>query len=68
MMHDVFDLSQVAGEARFLFDHAVAQSHFGVSVFWLRALAAFPDEEEFVLIWQQKRDGTKRGIVEITEV
>jgi len=28
---------------------------------------ALPSEEEAVLGWQIKRDGTRRGIVEITE-
>ena len=67
VMHDTFDLSQVTGEARLVFDHPAAQAHFGASVFWLRQLAALPSEEEAVLGWQLKRDGTRRGIVELTE-
>ena len=67
VMLDAFDLSQVTGEARLVFDHPSAQAHFGASVFWLRQLAALPDEEEAVLGWQLTRDGTRRGIVEVTE-
>ena len=67
IMHDTFDLSQVTGEARLVFDHAAAQSRFGASVFWLRDLAALPDEEEAIASWEIKRDGTRRGIVEVTE-
>lgn len=67
VMHDAFDLGQVTGEARLVFDHPSAQAHFGASVFWLRQLAAFPDEEEAVSGWQLTRDGTRRGIVEVTE-
>jgi hypothetical protein len=67
IMHDTFDLTQVTGEARLIFDHAAAQAHFGVSVFWLRGLAALPDEEKAIASWQLKRDGTRRGIVEVTE-
>jgi len=67
VMHDRFDLGQVAGEARLVFDHAAAQAHFGASVFWLRQLAALPNEEEMVEGWQLKRDGERRGIVEVTE-
>jgi len=63
----MFDLDQVVGEARLVFDHSAAQAHFGASIFWLRQLAAFPSEEEAVLGWQLKRDGTRRGIVEVTE-
>lgn len=67
VMHDTFDLSQVTGEARLLFDHPAAQAHFGASIFWLRQLAARPNEQEAVLGWQLKRDGARRGIVEVTE-
>ncbi|MGB5079632.1 MAG: hypothetical protein WBO23_02685 [Burkholderiales bacterium] len=67
VMHDTFDLNQVTGEARLLFDHPSAQAHFGASIFWLRQLAALPNEEEAVLGWQLKRDGARRGIVEVTE-
>jgi hypothetical protein len=68
LMDDAFELSRVTGEARLVFDHAAAQAHFGASVFWLRQLAALPNEEEAVLGWQLKRDGTRRGIVDVTEV
>lgn len=67
LMHDTFDLGKVTGEARLVFDHLVAQTHFGVSVFWLRQFAALPNEEEAIQGWELKRDGTRRGIVEITE-
>lgn len=68
LMQDTFDLSRVRGEARLVFDHSAAQSHFGASVFWLRPASAFPDEAQSVADWQLKRDGTRRGIVEITEI
>mgnify|MGYP001569797153 CR=1 FL=1 len=68
IMRDTFDLAQVTGEARLIFDHAAAQAHFGASVFWLRGLAALPNEEEAMASWQIKRDGTRRGIVEVKEV
>jgi len=67
LMQDTFDLGQVTGEARLVFDHPAAQAHFGSSIFWLRQLAALPSEEEAVQGWQLKRDGTRRGIVEVTE-
>ena len=67
LMDDAFELSQVTGEARLVFDHSAAQAHFGASIFWLRPVAALPNEEEAVRSWQRKRDGTRRGIVEIEE-
>ena len=67
LMKDTFDVGQVTGEARVLFDHAAAQAHFGASVFWLRRLAALGGEEQTIAGWQIKRDGTRRGIIEILE-
>lgn len=37
----------------------------GASIFWIRRLAALEGEEAAVEYWQLKRDGTKRGIVEV---
>ena len=48
LMKDTFDVGQVTGEARVLFDHAAAQAHFGASVFWLRRLAALGGEEQTI--------------------
>lgn len=67
LMDDAFKLEQVIGEARLTFDHSAAQAYFGASIFWLRRLSALPNEGEAVLGWQLKRDGTRRGIVEVTE-
>ena len=67
LMDDTFDMGQLSGEARVLFDHASAQAHFGASVFWLRRLAALSGEDQAIAEWQIKRDGTRRGIIEIVE-
>ena len=67
LMEDTFDMRQLSGEARVLFDHAAAQAYFGASVFWLRRLAALGGEEQAIAGWQIKRDGTCRGIIEIVE-
>ena len=65
LMNDTFDLNAVTGETRILFDHSAAQAHFGASGFWVRRLAAFPNEEDLVTSWQIERDGRRRGIVEV---
>lgn len=67
VMEDGFNIGQVRGEARLLFDHPVAQAHFGASVFWVRRLAAFGGEAETVAHWQITRSGERRGIIEIVE-
>jgi hypothetical protein len=66
VMADAFDASQLRGEASLLFDHGAAQAHFGTSVFWLRRLAAWPNEQAAIEFWQVKRGGGRRGIVEVT--
>jgi hypothetical protein len=67
IMEDSFDLAEVTGEARLLFNHLAAQTHFGASVFWVRRLGCFGGEQTAIEHWQTKRDRGKRGIVEIVE-
>ena len=66
LMDDAFDVSKVTGETAILFDHPAAQNYAGASVFWLRRLAALGGERSAIEDWQFKRDGTRRGIVEVT--
>ena len=65
LMADSFDVSMATGETGLLFDHLAAEAHFGASVFWLRRQAALDGEQAAVEYWQVKRDGQRRGIVEI---
>jgi hypothetical protein len=66
-MDDSFEVSKVTGEAALLFDHLAAHNYVGASVFWLRRIAALDGEDAAVEDWQRKRDGKRRGIVEIIE-
>jgi hypothetical protein len=65
LMDDAFDAAGLTRDTALLFDHAAAQAHFGASVFWLRRLAAWPDERRAIEFWQVKRGGGRRGIVEV---
>ena len=65
IMDDDFDVAELPRESQILCDHAPAQAHFGCSAFWLRRLAAYGGEEATIEYWQVKRDGTKRGVIEI---
>jgi hypothetical protein len=66
VMDDAFRLAQCPTEARGLFDHAVAQARYGASIFWIRPSTLIRSTvEEFVAYWQNKRDGSRRGIVEV---
>ena len=68
LMEDSFDVNKVPTEARLVFDHAAAQNLLGASVFWLRRAAALGGEAATIAHWQIKRDGGKRGIVEVTKI
>jgi hypothetical protein len=48
-----------------LMEDASAQVYLGASIFWLRRLAVLNSEEMAIADWQIKRDGSRRGIVEI---
>ncbi len=65
LMDNDFDVSKVTGETKILFDHIAAQNYEGASIFWLRKMSALEGEEKAVNYWQLKRDGNKRGIVEV---
>ena len=65
LMENTFDVSQLSGEIALIFDHVAAQSYEGASIFWVRRLAALDGEEATVAYWQIRRDGARRGIVEV---
>jgi hypothetical protein len=65
LMDDSFEVKQLSGETRLVFDHPAAQAHFGASVFWLRRISALEGEVAVVDQWGIKRDGSRRGIIEI---
>jgi hypothetical protein len=65
LMEDTFDAGNLRGEVVLLFDHTAAQAYFGASVFWLRRFAALGGEQAALTHWQIKRDGTRRGIIEV---
>lgn len=67
LMEDSFDASQLVGESGIIFNHLMAQNYEGASIFWIRKLAALNGEQETIEYWQLKRDGTKRGIIEVVE-
>jgi hypothetical protein len=67
VMKDEFRLEECPAESAILFDHARADAELGASVFWIRPdLLLGQPFDEFLAFWRTKRDGTKRGIVEIS--
>jgi hypothetical protein len=65
VMSDDFNVAHLVPDTRGIFDHQQADAHFGASIFWVRRAMLFEPLEQFVESWQNKRDGTKRGILEV---
>ena len=66
LMDDSFDVSKVTGETAILFDQLAAQNYEGASIFWVRRAGALGGEQAIVEDGQIKRDGPRRGLVEVT--
>jgi hypothetical protein len=66
VMAEAFKLEEAPRESRTLFSHAEADARFEASVFWVRR-GILPDREMagFLDFWQTRRDGVKRGILEV---
>jgi len=65
LMEDAFDLATLTGETVLMFRHMEADAHFGASVFWTRRSGAMGGEQAMIEHWQMRREGGRRGIVEI---
>jgi hypothetical protein len=65
LMEDSFDVKSLTGETRLVFDHSSAQSRFEASIFWLRRMSTLGGEDVAIDQWGIKRDGNRRGIIEI---
>ena len=66
VMHDDFDMQSCDEATKALFDHRQAARVFGASIFWIRpAMLMSESLKDFIAHWQLKRDGRRRGIVQI---
>jgi hypothetical protein len=68
VMAEAFRLEDAPKETRVLFSHADADARFGASVFWVRrGILSDAEMAGFLEFWQTRRDGGKRGIVEVIQ-
>ncbi len=66
VMRDEFHLDRCPSETLGLFDHNRAGRELGASIFWVRPGMLLGDSlDQFIARWQGKRDGRRRGIVEV---
>ncbi len=67
VMQNEFRSEDCPANVAVLFDHQRADQELGASVFWLRPEMLLGEPlDQFLDFWQTKRDGRRRGIVEIT--
>ncbi len=61
-----FRLEDAPRESLTLFSHPDAKARFGASVPWIRqGMLLEADMQEYLETWQTKRDGTRRGLLEV---
>jgi hypothetical protein len=66
VMRNDFRSEDCPPESAVLFDHTRAQEQLGASVFWVRPDMLLGEPlERFLAFWQTKRDGRRRGVVEV---
>lgn len=66
VMRNDFRSEDCPAESAVLFDHARANDELGASIFWVRPDMLLGEPlESFLAFWQVKRDGRRRGTVEI---
>ena len=66
VMRSDFATESCPADSLALFDHARADAELGASVFWVRPEMLLGESlEQFLAHWERKRDGRRRGIVEI---
>ena len=67
LMKDDFDVETCSPSVQCLFDHAESDRRFGASIFWIRPamLVLVEALNAFIARWQLKRDGGRRGILEV---
>jgi hypothetical protein len=66
VMQNDFRSQECPAESAVLFDHARANDELGASIFWVRPDMLLGEPlEQFLAFWQTKRDGRRRGVVEI---
>lgn len=66
VMRNDFATERCPADSLVLFDHARADAELGASVFWVRPEMLLGQPlEQFLAHWERKRDGRRRGIVEL---
>ena len=63
---DDFDIAACSDAVKKLLTYQQTENEFGASIFWIRPSLLFLETiDQFIAGWQVKRDGTRRGIIEV---
>lgn len=67
VMSDEFKIDECSGDVRRIFDHLITEKKIEASIFWMLESSVAVNEKIFIEGWQNKRDHSKRGIIEVVE-
>lgn len=65
VMNNDFVKNDYSGDVRRIFEHLETENKFKASIFWMLEISVALNEKVFIEGWQNKRDNTKRGIIEV---
>lgn len=65
VMDDDFDGNLFSVDVRKIFEHLETENTLGASIFWMLNKSVLVNEKVFIEGWQNRRDGMRRGIVEV---
>lgn len=67
VMNDDFTKDDYKGDVLRIFEHLQTENKMKASIFWMLEMSVTVNEKIFIEGWQNTRDNTKRGIVEVID-
>ena len=67
VMNDDFTKDDYKGDVLRIFEHLQTENKMKASIFWMLEMSVAVNEKIFIEGWQNTRDNTKRGIVEVID-
>ncbi len=67
VMTDDFSKNDYTGDVQRIFEHLQTENKMKASIFWMLEMSVAVNEKIFIEGWQNTRDNTKRGIVEVID-
>ena len=65
VMSDDFSKNDYTSDTRRIFEHLQTENKLKASIFWMLEMSVAVNEKVFIEGWQNTREETKRGIIEV---